>query len=230
MISFASSSLVVVVTALSVVIPSRAVAVAPQLSQRVAEKIAEEWRVTLPELQLEWGHVPEGLGAVGDVDFRLTGGGRNGWFAVVLRPADGESVALRVRAGIADTVWVATRNVQIGSSLDVGDLGKEPRLRWGPPNSARRSSPSPGWKVRRPLFQGDVVAWPAVVPPAMVVAGEPVRIEWSRGGVHVVLTGVALNSAAEGDVVRARVPGRAKAVSGIVVAPGSAVLRVGRNP
>src|SRR5438445_353239 len=69
----------------------------------------------------------------------------------------------------------------------------------------------------------------SAVPRALVVNGAPVRLTWARGGVQVTLDGTALNSARAGEAVRARVPGRRAALSGIAVAPGEAAL-AGERP
>jgi flagella basal body P-ring formation protein FlgA len=198
------------------------------LSRDVAERIAETWGVPAPDLELQWGHVPDDLPVTGGIPFRLLGRGSGGWFAVVVEPLQEDPVALRVRAGVRDTVWVAARPMCAGSRLQREDLRADVRLIWGPPR-ARAQSPAAGWEVRRPLAKGDEVSWPSVVPPAMVAAGEEIQLEWSRGDVRVIVTGVALNSATQGGVVRVRVSGRSQPLRGVVVAPGSAVLGEGRR-
>jgi flagella basal body P-ring formation protein FlgA len=198
------------------------------LTGDVAERIAETWGVPASSVALQWGHVPDGLPVTDEVPFRLVGRGKGGWFAVVLEPPREDPVALRVRAGVRDTVWVATRPMSVGSRLQPSDLRADVRLTWGPPRGPAEP-PAAGWEVRRPLAKGDEVSWPSVVPPSVVAAGEEIQLEWSRGDVRVIVTGVALNSATQGGVVRVRVPGRSQPLRGVVVAPGSAVLGEGRR-
>lgn len=196
------------------------------LSQRVSETIADEWGAPPSSVEIEWGHVPQAVSTASEIPFRLTGAGVGGWFSVVVELSRGDRLALRVRAGVRDTVWVAARPLGMGTRLDAGDLIPEVRLHWGPPRP-HAVPPAEGWEVRRPLSKGDEVAWPAVTAPAMVSAGDEIRVEWSRGDVRVVVTGVALNSAARGGVVRIRVPERSGSLQGVVVAPGRAILREG---
>ncbi len=100
-------------------------------------------------------------------------------------------------------------------------------MRWGAPASRASSSaerPAPGWEVRRAVAEGDVLEWPSVAPPPMVVAGQSVRLEWVREGVRVALTAIALNDARRGETVRARVPERPARLMATVTAPGVAEL------
>ena len=199
------------------------------LEREVAAQIAGEWSVDPSALTLEWGHLPAAVVAPGATVVRLVGRGANGWLAVVVRPAEGKPVSIRVRAGLADSVWVAAAPLEAGSVLAAEDLCAEARLRWGPPRAAHER-PGPGWEVRRRLAAGDELGPPAVAPPAWVTAGDQVLLEWARGGVSIALTGTALNSARAGGTVRARVPGRQEPVSGVVTAPGTATLiRGGRT-
>jgi flagella basal body P-ring formation protein FlgA len=72
-----------------------------------------------------------------------------------------------------------------------------------------------------------VVARPAVAPPPLVAAGEPVRMVWRQGGVNIVLEGIALNGARRDEVVRARVQGRSGRLAGRAIAPGVVELGTG---
>jgi len=231
MTSFARAALAVLMilgSGVAQAAPPAAPTVSAELAGEVAARIAGDWEVDPSALSLRWGHVPASVARPGAEVLRLIGRGSNGWLAVVVQPAEGRAISVRVRAGLTDSVWVAARELAAGSVLETEDMRAETRLRWGPPRSAGQR-PDPGWDVRRRLAAGDELAPPMVVPPAWVTAGESVRLEWSRGGVSIALTGVALNSAREGGTVRARVSGRAAPVSGIVTGPGLAtLLRGGR--
>jgi flagella basal body P-ring formation protein FlgA len=207
-------------------VPAGAAAVPPRLEARVAERVAAAWRVAPSAIRLEWPRatLPDSL--PGDAPLRLVGEGREGWFVVLLGPAPGAR-ALRVRAGLDDTVWVADRPLAGGSCLAAGDLRREPRLRWGAPAGPAGEGPGVGWEVRRPLAEGEIVGWPAVVPPMLVATGDPVRLIWCQGGVNLSLSGTALNPARRGEKVRARVEGRAETLAGTVIGRGTAVLGTG---
>jgi flagella basal body P-ring formation protein FlgA len=193
-----------------------------EVATRVAAHIAQSWRVPAERLRLEWGRAGASMPGA-DAPFRVAGNGSDGRFLVVFDPA-AEAMAIRVRAGLMESVVVAARPLSRGAQIAPGDLKAEERVRWGPPSSAVAAVPGPGWQVRRAIAAGEAVGWPAAVPPHLVVNGEPVRLLWTRGGVDVSVTGVALNSARCGERVRARVEGRSGAVTGIASARGVAVL------
>ena len=86
--------------------------------------------------------------------------------------------------------------------------------------------PGVGWEVKRPLAAGELGAYPALVPPLAVLAGEGVELRWQRDIVRVVASGIALNSAREGEDVRVRVVGREEPLSGRVTGPGLAWLQM----
>jgi flagella basal body P-ring formation protein FlgA len=194
------------------------------LAGRVAETIAATWRVPPVDLRLDWRGPGSGRPLAADVPFHLAGRGDGGWFVVVFEPAGEPPVALRVRAGVEDTVAVAARPLAAGARVASGDLVSERRLRWGPPAADPGARPGVGWEIRRPLASGEVVAWPAATPPPWVAGGEPVRLVWERGTVAISMMGTALHSARRGETVRARVEGRPGPLAGRVTEPGIAVL------
>ena len=208
-------------------------AVPPAVAGRVAEWLAREWGVPAARLRLEWGRAqgraPADGGSAGDPDvpFKVAGRGTDGWLVIVLDPASRAASALRVRAGVEDTVAVAARALASGTRLAAGDVSHEPRLRWGPPLPRVAAGPGPGWEVRRAVAAGEVLERPAVAPPALVAAGAPVRFVWAGGPVQVSVTGIALNSARQGEIVRARVVGRSDRLVGTVTGEGLAVLSTG---
>ncbi len=208
-------------------LPAAAAAgVPPALEARVAAAIAGVWHVPAESVRLEWPRttLPDSLPT--DALLRLVGEGRDGW--QVVRLGSGPTArALRVRAGRMDTVRVAARALAAGSRLAADDLRSELRPCWGAPAARSDELPAAGWRVCRALAAGETVDRPAVVPPVLVAAGDPVRLVWCRGDVNVSLAGTALNAARRGEVVRARVQGRAGALAGTVTGPGTAVLTSG---
>jgi len=200
--------------------------VPPALEARVVAAVAGSWRLPAESVRLDWPRatLPESLAA--DAPLRLLGEGRDGWRVVVLGEAP-TTRALRVRAGRLDTVQVAARALAAGTRLSADDLRREPRLCWGGPAARTDEAPGAGWLVRRALAAGETVDRPAVVPPVLVAAGDPVRLFWCQGGVNVSLAGTALNAAHRGGTVRARVQGRVGTLAGTVTGPGTAVLTTG---
>jgi flagella basal body P-ring formation protein FlgA len=201
--------------------------VAQELAARVADRIAEQWQVAPEAIHVNWGRGAEAIPPVERPVFRILGRGSDGSFAVVFDRAEGGPVAVRVRAGVRDTVMVAARPIDSGSLIGEADLRAEVRLSWGAPRAKRSGRPGPGWEVRRRLETGEVADWPAVLPPPLVRAGEPVRLEWTRGAVTIALTGLALNSARGGETVQARLAGRRGRLTGVATAAGMATLSKG---
>ena len=188
--------------------------------------LAQEWGVSESAVHLEWGRLLEALPG-GAPSFRVTGRGVAGWLVVVFDPSGRDAVAVRLRAGVEDTVRVAARPLAAGTRLGPADVREELRVCWGPPATSSESRPGPGWEVRRALAAGEALAPPAVAPPMLVAAGEPVRLVWASGAVQVSVVGVALNRARQGELVRARVEGRSDRLVGTAIATGTAVISSG---
>jgi flagella basal body P-ring formation protein FlgA len=198
-------------------------AVPPGLDSAVAQAIGARWGVPAGQVRLAWGAVPAGVALAAGEPFQLAGRGLQGWFAAVLRPARPDAVALRVRAGVMRTVPVAARDLSAPGRLAASDLRREARVLWGAPASGDLEV-APGWEIRRPIAAGEVLAPPAVAPPALVVAGQPITLRWRRGAVEVTLPGTALHAAREGETARATVAGRPGRLEGRVTGPGTITL------
>jgi flagella basal body P-ring formation protein FlgA len=223
MTSFASAGLLIALVAGAPAAPPDSASVDPLFEVRVAECVAREWNVPPESVHLGWSD-PASASASPSERIRLIGRGSDGWFAVAIDPDGPGAAALRVRAGVDDTVLVATRPLNLGSTIRDGDLRAEKQLHWGPPSRRVDERPATGWEVRRPLATGEIVGWPAVVAPSVILSGQPVRMEWSRGGVRVLIEGIALNAARVGEIVRVRANGRREPIAGQATAPGTAVL------
>src|SRR5438105_2246569 len=157
-------------------------------STAIQTEVAKRWRVAADHVTLEWGRLPRTLPAADGTAITLEGSGGDGWFAAVLRPVNGEPFALRVRAGVPESVWVAARSLASGEWLASADLRAQTRVHWGAPGTPR-PAPEPGSQVRRAIAAGAIVAWPAVALPPVIRAGEPVRMEWKNGAVTVAVIG-----------------------------------------
>jgi len=214
----------VVAWAAAVVAPAAFADTAPDAAwtARVEATVAARWSVPAEALRLKWGRLPErGLPATA-AEFRLIGG-VDGWFVLSADAGEGQLAVARVRAGVDDTVCVATRDLARGQRIGPDDLRLEPRVRWGMPRAGDAATrPATGWELRRAVAAGTVVDAPTAVPPALVSAGDRIEVEWTRGDVALQLSGVAIHGARLGEPVRVRVEGRARPLTGIVDAPGHA--------
>ncbi|HYC30817.1 MAG TPA: flagellar basal body P-ring formation chaperone FlgA [Gemmatimonadales bacterium] len=197
----------------------RGAAVPAAVSVAVAFEIAGRWGVEADGVRLEWGAVPAAAAVRDSTPFRLVGKGMDGSFVVVFEPAGASPAAVRVRAGVADSAVRATRALARGTVLAAEDLRTEPSVQWGPPREGG-DMPAAGWTTLRPLASGDLVTSANAAMPQIVKAGDPVRVEWRRGGVLVALDGVALNPAGVGQPVRVRLGGRGGQRSGQASGPG----------
>jgi flagella basal body P-ring formation protein FlgA len=202
-------------------VPGPAPAVPPALATRVAAAVAGVWVVDTASLRLEWGAVQHAEDLSASTPFRLVGRGSDGWFAVVFSPDAAHPSAARLHAGIVDSVLVMARALGAGDTLAADAVRGEERVRWGMPARVQRQSPAIGWIARRPLAVGDLVTASTVEPPPAVHAGQTVRLEWVRGDVIVALDGTALNDAALGEPVHARIAGRTGQRSGVAGTNGT---------
>lgn len=203
--------------------PARAASVTdPVWIARVSDAVAKRWNVAASALQLEWGVLPPAGMPAASAPFKLLGG-TDGWFVLSIDTGDGDIAAVRVRAGSADSMCVATRDLARGERLVSGDVRMASRIHWGAPRAAREGArPSAGWELRRAVLAGTVIDSPTALPPALVNAGDAIALWWSRGEVALALNGVALHNARLGESVRVRVNGRPRPLIAIVDAPGRA--------
>jgi len=203
--------------------PADAPAVPAGITTRVAALFAERWSVPAGAVVVQWGVPPGGITFAADVPFRLLGGDDDGWFAAVLEPPRRPPRAIRLRAGVAESVTVAARPLARGSRLREGDLALAARVRWGAPEGAQ-PRPTEGWLVRRAVAAGTTLEAPIVTPPPVVAAGAQVSVEWVSGDISVRFEGTALHDAALGEHVLVRPAGRAGAVRGTVTGPAAVRL------
>lgn len=178
--------------------------VSPRVARDVQWEVARRWGIDPDRVHLEFGRIsgsaPERVAAV-----RLLGTGTKGYWVALLSPADPSitPTRVRVRAGVQRAEAVATRDLERGEALTVGDIGQDFAVVWGAPRG-RSEAVEPGWIVHRRLKAGEALKTPAVAPPDAVTSGEPIEVLWRRGAVSVSLEGVALGSGPVGTEVRVR--------------------------
>lgn len=116
----------------------------------------------------------------------------------------------------ARRVAVAARAIPRGAVLAADDIEyRDTTLRVATDTNAI----APGWVTRRMINAGEVLRSPAVEPPQIVTANEPVLVEWVDGNVSLTVHGTAARNGSIGE----RVPVRTelgKRIEGTVVAPG----------
>lgn len=226
MTSSGSRLLVLVFPALLAAAPAFA-GDAPRLETRTRARIAEMWGVDPAAIRIEWSDATDPGALPGDGIPRIVGAGRNGWFALVVDSDSGGHRALRIRAGVLDTIHVASVPLAIGDRLGPTDTRLETQVRWGGPDRRSLSRAEPGWRVRRPIAAGEAICWPAVAPPPLVEAGESIALEWTKGAVRISAEGTAIHAAGLGDRIQVRLNGRRGLLEATVTAPGIARLRTG---
>lgn len=196
----------------------------PALQERVAQAVGMRWNATAHRLRLEWGVARQGRSISQDAMFRLVGNGTDGWFVVLFERAGRSPLAVRLRVASVDSVPVAIRPLIAGATLLDADVAYAERARWGPTAGSRSTIPSAGWRVRRAIRAGEALTAPKVAPPLLVRVGETVQLVWSRGGVRIIVEGLAVNAAMLGEEVRVRLRNRRGKARGIVTGPGTADL------
>jgi flagella basal body P-ring formation protein FlgA len=203
------------------VVAAAVVAVPEPVASRVRDAIAAAWRVQPATVRLAWGPLGSTAQFADSAPFRLLGDGRGGRFVVALRALDRREIAVTLKAGRLDSVWVASRPLAAGSTIGAADLLRAVHLLYGPPLE-REAEPPIGWEVRRHLAAGDPVVGAAVVQPIVIVPGDQIRIAWDLGPIRVIREAIAQTRARSGEPVWARDPIRGDRVRGIALGPGRA--------
>ena len=76
-----------------------------------------------------------------------------------------------------------------------------------------------GWITRRTIAAGEMLRQPAVQPPDLIVANEPVEIEFKDANVRLIMRGVSTRSGSLGERIVVRTE-QGKRIEGVVVAAG----------
>ncbi len=110
----------------------------------------------------------------------------------------------------APAVPRATRDLGRGHALSAADIWTESTEAQGPQRI--------GWITRRTIRAGEPLHAPAVAPPPLVRAGEPVSVRLMAADVMVAREGTAMMTGALGDRVRIRFAGQ-YSLTGVVAGP-----------
>ena len=123
-----------------------------------------------------------------------------------------------VPVGVTRRVPVATHQIARGATLTADDIEfRDSTMRSGTP--ADTNEVAPGWVTRRMINAGEILRSPAVEPPSLVTANQPVEVEWVDGNIKLTLRGIATRNAPIGSRVTVRME-NGRRVDGTVVAAG----------
>ena len=104
--------------------------------------------------------------------------------------------------GMMRRVAVATHAIARGAVLTADDVEYRDSTVHNAPLDTNRVAP--GWVTRRVISAGEVLRAPAVEPPMVVSANQPVAVEWSDQNVRLTLRGIATRNAPVGSRVTVR--------------------------
>lgn len=114
----------------------------------------------------------------------------------------------------AATHSVAARDLARGETLAAGDIASAA----APAGAAAAPASVVGWTTRRVISEGEPLLPPAVAPPDLVKAGDPVEAVWRGRTIQLRVKGTAAGSAALGERVLVRVDARRR-LEGVVIGP-----------
>ena len=121
-------------------------------------------------------------------------------------------------AGVERSVPVASRALPRGASLSAADYQVATvTVRYALRSAAAAES---GWVTRRPVAAGEPLIEPAVGPPALVTAGQPVTFVAGRDPVRLTIRGTAATAGSLGQMVWVRLDA-GRRLRGVVTAPAT---------
>ncbi|MDB4878193.1 MAG: hypothetical protein JWM41_4639 [Gemmatimonadetes bacterium] len=111
---------------------------------------------------------------------------------------------------------IATRAIARGSVLTADDFEFRDSTMRAPVDTARVAA---GWVARRVITAGEVLRAPAVEPPQVVTANQPVEIEWKDQNIRVSMRGTVTRNGSIGERVIVRTE-QGRRLDATVVGPG----------
>ena len=133
------------------------------------------------------------------------------------------------KVSVMHPVVVAARPLARGQRLGPGDLRVERRdLAVVGEDAVRDPARIRGYVLTRPLGTGRVLETRLLEAPRLVDRGQRVRLVAEGAGIHISMTGVAMEAGALGETVRVRNPASRRVVDAVVTGPGKVSLLVPR--
>ena len=132
-------------------------------------------------------------------------------------------LAFGASAGAAEQVVAAERVIYPGQTV-VPDMVRVARLKRplrGNPNVIRGLDEIVGMVASRTILPNRPIPESFIRPPFAVEAGTPVRVQYSDGGLVIVMAAVPLAHGSVGDTIKLRNPKSGQTISGLVLADGS---------
>lgn len=120
-------------------------------------------------------------------------------------------------APLTRRVVVAAHALSRGEVLSADDI--EIRDTTGTRVTSDTNQIVPGWVTRRAIAAGEVLRSPAVEPPMVVTANQPVEVEWQDQNIRMIVRGIAARNASMGERVSVRME-HGRRIEATVVAPG----------
>ena len=134
--------------------------------------------------------------------------------ALPTAPAAQPGEGTKADGGMAtSTLAIAARDLARGETLALEDMTTAPA-----PAGAASPASVVGWTTRRVISAGEPLLPPAVSPPDLIRAGDPVEALWRGRTIHLRVKGTAAGSAALGERVLVRVDARRR-LEGVVIGP-----------
>ena len=118
--------------------------------------------------------------------------------------------------GTPRRVAVATHAIGRGVSIGTNDFEFRDSTLHAAPDTNQIAA---GWVTRRVIAAGEVLRAPAVEPPTVVTANQPVSVEWSDRNVRLTLRGIATRNASMGTRVSVRMES-GRRIDGTVIGMG----------
>ncbi|MEO5798595.1 MAG: flagellar basal body P-ring formation chaperone FlgA [Gemmatimonadales bacterium] len=188
---------------------------------RVRAAVAARWSAAPERLRLEWGLIASRSRLDSTTAVRVAGEGADGWLVVVAERIGGAPLAIRVHAGMLDSMVVTARALEPGHVIASDDIVTEQRMRWGPAPKSPITA-IVGWEIRRSVRAGEPLLGLMLQAPKMIAPGDAVTLRWHRGAVELEVEAVALTAARLGEVVYARAG--SSRLAGTVTGPNAARL------
>ena len=185
------------------------------LTSRITREIAARWGIAPERITLQWREpVP-----ASDFEFTALSPRPAGWWTITPVANAHADRMIGVRAGVIDTVRLATHPLGRGAVLTEADITDSVIVRWGKPSRVDQAEVEAGWVTRRIINTGEMLRTPSVGPAPLILAGDSVSVSMEGGALSIAMKGVALRQAARpGDRLDVRLAG-GRTLSVIAVTP-----------